>query len=135
METTIVEKVRALNLPPGQYVVIGSGIMDALGIRAARDIDVAVLPELHAALRATGEWEEEVRYDKVFLKKDEIDLNPQLNWPGYETTTAEAVASATVIDGVPFMNLEELKKFKRALGREKDLADIALIEAYEAAAR
>lgn len=126
----IIEEVKKLDLPLGQYVVIGSGTMAALGIRQARDIDIAVLPELHAALRATGEWEEEIRYDKIFLKKDIFDINPELSWSEYPTTAEEAISSALVIDGVAFMNLRELCKFKRALGRDKDIADIALIEEY-----
>lgn len=40
----------------------------------------------------------------------------------------EIISSATLIDGIPFMNLDELIKFKIALGREKDFEDIELIK-------
>jgi len=126
----IIEKIRELNLPTGEYVVIGSGIMDVLGIRKAHDIDISVLPSLHASLRATGDWSEEIRYEKIFLIKDGVDINPHLSWSDYDTTTGEAIASATRIDGIDFMNLHELRKFKTALGRDKDLADIELIDMY-----
>ena len=127
---SIIEKVQALELPLGQYVVIGSGIMDALGIRAANDMDIAVLPELHEKLRTSGKWQQEVRYGKVFLLKGNADINPELSWSEYPTTTQEAIDSATIIDGIPFMNLQELKKFKTAMGRAKDLDDIELINNY-----
>ena len=52
---TIISRIKQLRLPYGQYVVVGSGTLDALGIRQAADIDIAVLPALHTALRATGE--------------------------------------------------------------------------------
>ena len=126
----IIEKVRELNFPPGEYVVVGSGSLEALGIRPARDMDIAVLPELFARLQATGAWEKEVRYGKTFLKKEGIDIIPKLSWSDYPTSTEEAIASAMIIDGIYFMNLKELRKFKEALGREKDFADIALIDAY-----
>lgn len=126
----IIEQVKKLNFPSGEYVVVGSGILDALGIRKAGDVDIAVIPGLLSRLRTTGEWEEEMRYGKLFLKGDNIDIIPELNWSEYPTTTAEAIASAEIIDGVPFMNLNELKKFKTALGRTKDFDDIALIDAY-----
>jgi hypothetical protein len=126
----IIQRVKTLGLPVGQYVVVGSGVLDALGIRIANDIDLAVLPELHAKLRADWGWKEEERYGKIFLKKDGIDIIPELSWEAYPTTTEQAIASAEVINGVPFMNLHELKKFKTALGREKDFADIKLIDAY-----
>jgi hypothetical protein len=131
-DMNIVERIKKLNFPPGQYVIIGSGIMDALGIRPAHDIDIAVMPELFETLHASGEWKEEERYGKIFLMRDGgLDINPELSWSDYPTTTAEAIASAFVIDGISFMNLEELKRFKTALGREKDKTDVALIEAYQ----
>lgn len=114
----------------GEYVIVGSGPLAALGIREANDIDVAVTPKLLAELRATGEWEEVEKYGKIFLKKEGVDIIPQLSWEEYPTTTEEAIASAMMIDGISFMNLHELKKFKTALGREKDFADIARIDAY-----
>jgi hypothetical protein len=127
----ITEQVKKLHLPIGQYVVIGSGILDALGIRPAHDIDIAVTPKLFKTLQISDEWEREERYGKIFLKKDNLDINPQLSWSEYPTTTEDAIASALIINGIPFMNLEELKKFKSALGREKDKIDIALIATYQ----
>ena len=126
----VIAEVKKLDLPLGQYVVIGSGIMAQLGLREANDVDIAVTPALYATLRASGQWEEEERYGKIFLKQGAVEINPQLDWEGYATTAEEAIASATIIDGVPFMNLTELLKFKRALGRAKDLPDIVLIEEY-----
>lgn len=129
----IIERVKKLDLPLGEYVVAGSGILDALHIREARDIDIAVVPALLAKLRAEGGWEEEERYGRVFLKRGDIEIIPQLSWKDYPTTTEEAIASAMIIEGVPFMNLTELCRFKGALGREKDHADIVLINAYKEA--
>lgn len=131
----LVDKVKGLNFPAGRYVVVGGGILAALGIRDTSDIDIAVMPELYAKLRSTGEWQEEERYGKLFLMQDDVDIIPRLDWEGYSTTTKDAIASAVIIDGVPFMNLEELKKFKKALGREKDAADEKLIEQYLAGQR
>ncbi len=126
----ITDRVKELNLPFGKYIVIGSGILDALGLRTANDIDIAVLPELYEQLRATGEWEEEERYGKIFLMKEGVEINPRLEWEDFPTTTRQAIGSALVVDSIAFLNLEELKKFKRALGRQKDYNDIALIDRY-----
>ena len=126
----IIEKIKKLNLTMGEYVIIGSGILDALGIRKANDIDISALPQLYSRLRATGEWNEEERYGKIFLKRNGIEINPQLSWSAYPTSTEEAISSAMIIDGIPFMNLKELRKFKKTLGRDKDFADIILIDEY-----
>ncbi|MDD3972991.1 MAG: hypothetical protein PHC31_13910 [Clostridia bacterium] len=126
----IIEKIKELNLPKDQYVVIGSGVMDILGIRRANDIDLSVTKELHQKLRETGKWEEYENYGKIFLKKDVFEINGELNWDKYKTTTEEVIKTAFLIDGIPFMNTEELIKFKMAFGREKDFKDIELIKEY-----
>jgi hypothetical protein len=40
------------------------------------------------------------------------------------------IKDATVIDGVPYVQLEELLKWKKVAAREKDLKDIVLIEKF-----
>jgi hypothetical protein len=121
-------KLKELNFPKGEYVVTGSGILGALGLREVNDVDIAVTPHLLASLQSTGEWTEEIRYNKIFLMKDDVDIASQLSWEDYATTTEEAIQSATMIDGFPFLNLEETIKFKQAMGREKDFHDIELIK-------
>ena len=39
----VIAEVKKLDLPLGQYVVIGSGIMAQLGLREANDVDIAVI--------------------------------------------------------------------------------------------
>ncbi len=126
----ILTKIKKLNFPIDKYVVVGSGILEVLGIRTALDIDIVVTSDLHVKLRETGEWKEEERYGYIFLKKDVFEIIPKLDWEDYKTTTEEAIESAFFIEDVPFMNLEELVKFKTALGREKDFKDIELIKNY-----
>lgn len=125
-----IEKIKDLNFPLGEYVVVGSSILEVLGIRESVDIDIAVTSKLRDILLKTGKWNEEYNYNKLFLKNPGIDILPELNWEKYDTTTNQAIAGAIIIDGIPFMNLEELIKFKTALGREKDFKDIELIRKY-----
>ncbi len=126
----LIQKIKELNLPKDQYVVVGSGILDILGIRKASDIDIAATKDLHQKLRESGLWGENKRFNKIFLKKDIYEIIPQLNWENYNTTTEEAISSALLIEDIPFMNLYELIKFKTALGREKDFKDIKLLNEY-----
>ncbi len=124
----IFERVKKLGFPTGEYVIIGSGILAALGIRDANDIDVAVTPSLLKTLKDTGNWKEEIKWGKLFLVGDKVDVATQLNWEDYKTTTEEAINTATVINGIPFLNIKETILFKKALGREKDFKDIELLE-------
>ena len=127
----ILNKLRELDLTPNEYVVVGAGILEVLGIRDSGDIDIAVTKNLFNKLQQTGDYEEEERFGRVFLKKEGVDVIPQLDWDKYKTTTEEAIASAVIIDGFYFMNLDELCKFKIALGRDKDFKDIELIKEYQ----
>jgi hypothetical protein len=127
----ILNKLKELDLTPNEYVVVGAGILEALGIRDTGDIDIAVTKNLFNKLQQTGDYKEEEKYGRIVLKKEGVDVIPQLDWDKYKTTTEEAIASATVIEGFYFMNLDELCKFKTALGRDKDFKDIELIRNYQ----
>lgn len=126
----IIQKIKELNIPNNKYVVICSGTMAVLGIREANDIDISVTEELFDELKETGEWKEFEKYGRPFLKKDVFEINKHLSWDKYSITIQEANKSALFIEGIPFMNLDELIKFKNAMGREKDFKDIELIEKY-----
>ena len=126
----IVEEVKKLGFPIGKYVVIGGGTLEALGIRETNDVDISVTPDFFEELQKTGLWKETKCWGAPFLKQGNVDINARLNWDAYPTTTEEAIESAIMIGGVPFMNIHELRKFKVAFGREKDMLDVRLIDEY-----
>ena len=45
-------------------------------------------------------------------------------------SSAGFIERAEIINGLPFMPLQELLDIKRIVGRGKDLADVELIESY-----
>jgi hypothetical protein len=76
-----------------------------------------------------------MRHGKLFLKAPDMDIISRLDWDAYPTTVEQAIATAEIIKGYPFLNVAETIKFKRALGREKDFRDIALLEGSRPARR
>ena len=64
------------------------------------------------------------------LKKNDIDILPNLMLNSYIGDTKQLIADADIIKGFPFIKLAELVKFKRELGRDKDFEDIKLIENF-----
>ncbi len=123
---TIIKKVQALNLPEDQFVIIGSGTLAVLGIREAEDIDVSVTQELFDILSKQGDW----RVEGDLLKKENIELKSGIWNKEYPVSTDQLIKSSLIIDGVRFINLQELLRFKDAMGREKDMRDITLIHEY-----
>lgn len=129
----IFEEVKKLNLPLGEYVVVGSGPMAARGIRDYKDIDILVTKNLYSKLIKQS-WKT-VEINGVngkfeVLKNDKFEVDKKLWCGNYKPDTENLIKSAEIINGVPFLLLKELIKFKKALGREKDLKDIILIENY-----
>lgn len=126
----IFKTIKELNLPNGEYVVVGSGIMGALGIREINDVDLCVSSKILQTFKEKDGWRSYKKWNKTFLenKGKNIDMFSQLAWEGYQTTREKAIETAEHINGVPFLNIEETIKFKEALGREKDMEDIKLLE-------
>jgi len=126
----IFKKLKELNLPLGEYVLVGSGPLAARGIREANDLDIAVTDKLWQKLLISGKYQKTERYGRIFLEADGIDIIKHLSWEKYPTTVENSIQTADIIQGYPFLNIEETIKFKQAMGREKDFQDIKLLKEY-----
>ncbi len=130
----IFSEIAKLNFPPDQYIVVGSGIMAVKGIREASDLDIIVTPELFEKCKAEGwevhPWTKEGIPGKEWLKKGEIELYVQLSLKAGGVPAKELLKDAEIINGVPFITLEQHMKFKAEFGRPQDLADIETIKNY-----
>lgn len=129
----IFEEVKSLNFPIGEYLIAGSGPMAAHGIRDYKDIDILASEKLYEDLKKS-KWEicllDGVGGKREVLKYEKFEVGKNLWVNSYNPNTEEILKSAEIINDVPFLPLSELIKYKKALGREKDLRDIILIEEY-----
>ena len=128
-----VQRVRDIGLPLDKLIVIGSGILDAYGIRESNDIDLVVHPEVYEQLCADTSWRVGELYGSwapVCKGSAEVWLNWSLDdqpHPDYD----DLLAHSEMIEDVRFITLAYLYQWKAAKGREKDLNDCRLIEAYQ----
>ena len=130
----IYKKLALLNFPKGEYVIVG-GSMAAHGIREAHDLDILVTPNLYKTLLNSGEYrqctcEQCMQTSRLMLKSDGVDILPNFMFGNYIGDTKSLIENADIIDDYPFIKLEEFAKFKKELGKPKDLEDILLIENY-----
>lgn len=132
--TEIISKVKELNLPAGAYIVFGSCPLALAGIREANDIDMLVSKELFADLKKSG-WQEVDKGpgDKP-LAHDVFEALSNWDFGSYKPTLHALLSTATIVDGIPFASLEEVRKWKVASGRPKDFGDIKLIDEHLQAA-
>lgn len=132
----ILDRVKALEFPAGEYVVVG-GVLEVYGIRDAGDIDIVASPELFERLEQNG-WKRKrffhgMRDRKMLVSGDgEVEVLSNYRIGGYKPDTRRLIEHAHVVDGVPLVPLAELRQFKQELGRPKDKRDIELIDRYTA---
>lgn len=121
------EQVSVLSLPSEEFVVIGSGILDALGLRKANDLDIVASPSLFEKLKNSGVYAVEERYGSEML----VDGNLEV-WQDWKSDATFEIlkASAYEIEGVWFASPEIFLKRKHERGLPKDLADISLLEGF-----
>ncbi len=129
----IVQEVKKLELPAGEYMVFGSGVMSALGIKESQDIDLLVSPDLFYELKTRGWAQDEKEIDgrmRTRLVFGIFEAHKDF-WYGAEDQDVLGMIQKTqLIEEIPFMSLEDTMEMKLRFGREKDLKDIELIKAY-----
>lgn len=152
----IVNCLRATSIPRDELVVVGGAAMQLLGIKQTNDIDAVVsLPTLterirlrtldsrfgrgymHSPLDNERIVQDELNFDvlhwKDFYDAESIGtlaLLPTPNDSLYAVSFEELRDEAIDVLGVLVSPAERVLEWKQAVGREKDLADIVLIQSH-----
>ena len=118
----ILETLRALNWPADEYWLVAGGAMVLHGLRPeTHDIDLGCTTARADALAAAGVPFRPMEDGSGRWFKVSEDIEVFENW---------LMDRVELVDGVPVISLQGLRAMKAALGREKDLRDIALIDAF-----
>ena len=118
-QASLLQRLRELSFPEGEYWVVAGGAMVLHGFRAqTHDIDLGcstlLADELERQGYAVSRCEDGTR--KISYSED-VEI--------FENWIEDGVE---IVGGVPVVSVDGLIQMKKKLGREKDLADIALIE-------
>lgn len=123
----LMKKTAELGLPAGQYALFGSAPICFRDLRECNDIDIIVKSALFDKLKKAGGWEIKTKTDGTeYLLRGNVEIFK--NWAPGEWDIGQLIDGAEMIAGVPFVRLEDVLRWKKIMGREKDLADIDLIE-------
>lgn len=116
---TIKESVSALPLKMGDYCVITGTALVMHGIKEeTKDIDISCTKEAFRTLAAQGYPIKQGDFARKVVYSDDVEIFE--DWHSGEIT---------MIEGIPVASLESIIVMKKQLGREKDLIDIAKVEA------
>ena len=119
-------QLKKLNLPSEEYAVFGSGPIAVHGIRESHDTDIIVKPDLWNKL-AKKYSTEKANYCNV-IKIGNIEVYE--NWLPWVQNSDKLINEAEIIEGVKFVRLKEVLKWKKEYNREKDKLDVKFIRDY-----
>ena len=132
----IVESIKNLEFPQGEYIIVWSWPMAMRGIKEANDIDIVVSPKLfnQCILKNREQiprtYKEKV--GEVYLRKENIELYLDVNCWSHNPAFSELLQRADIIEGIAFASLEDILAFKKEYVKKnpKHILDIEKIERY-----
>ncbi len=129
----IFKKLDSLNLNPDEYIIMGSGIMYALGIRPIEeinDIDILVSDSGWKKVKEFGEIIHNHQNNTNVIPFLEGKLCIYDEWDPREYTFESVYKDVHFIKKYPFQSLESLLELKAKRNKEKDKRHIGLILNY-----
>jgi hypothetical protein len=128
-KSSFIKAVKRLKLKPEDYIVIGSGILVALEIRDADDVDIVASKDAFDKLTKDTEWTSKILEDGTqILIKDIYEVGLDRKTQKTHPTLEELKQDQVIIDDIPFISLKHLMDLKFKRGLEKDMKDIDLIK-------
>ncbi len=129
-------EIARLGLGAGNSIVISSGILQTLGIRKSRDIDLVVDKETYSTLQDSGIFATRETFGKQILEGGCFEIADVWNVLGRSYDFEDLKGKSIVVGSVRYVDLGFLLEVKKhwvltdASPREKDVKDIHLIESY-----
>jgi len=118
------KELEKIGIPDGSYVIYGSGPLGARELREIKDLDVAVEDKVYDQLTKKYPEKPEKTFSHIVIGN--LDLLPARDT--LIENFDQVVKKADRFYGHRFVNLEDLIRWKKKMGRPKDLADIKLIQ-------
>lgn len=123
----LLEDLAALELPPGDFVIFGSGPLLARGwIDDVGDLDVVARGAAWDRARELGR-EEHLEEWGVTVVNIGAGITVGTRWAIGDVDVNALIDGAEVIDGLPFAPLDAVVAYKRISARPKDLEHLAVV--------
>lgn len=128
----IKEKLQEIDLNPENSIIIGSSILNTLGLREAKDIDVVVTKEKYDELAQSDRFKKEIANEREILIDDLFEIGT--SWANFGRFH-DLISHSIIINGIRYNTIEFLLSVKKSWinnneGRPKDIKDVKLIEDY-----
>ena len=128
---SLFDRLAELTLPAGSYALFGSAPLAVRGIvPLTNDLDVLCLPEAWERVLELGETEYLPEYDVTIVSMFNGAITFGTRWGIGDVDVAELIRTADIIDGLPFVRLEHVVRYKQIRASEKDLAHLERLAKY-----
>lgn len=125
------DQLRALELPPNDYVIFGSGPLVVRGvIEQSNDLDVVCRGAAWQAVCRLAPPEPDPHWGVELVNLCDGRLSFGSTWAVGDVDVDEIVDNAETIDGLPFAPLDYVVDYKRILGRPKDLEHLEALDRF-----
>ena len=129
---TLLDTLRGLALPEGDWVLFGSAPLFVRGIIAStNDLDILCRGAAWEAACTLAPPQRHPRWGVELVELLDGKLSFGTTWAIGDVDPDEVIDTAEMIDGLPFARLEYVVAYKRAAGRPKDLEHLAALERFE----
>ncbi len=128
--------LQKLGLNPNNSIVIGSGILQALGIRKSKDVDVVATPKIYNSLKKSRKFKTLESHGREILEGGLFEIGTDWRVLGKLYRFEDFANDSVTIEGVRYITLDFLYKVKKSwfdggYARQKDIEDLKLIERYK----
>ncbi|MGI9205299.1 MAG: hypothetical protein ACR2Q3_14885 [Woeseiaceae bacterium] len=131
MDITLFDQLRQLNLPSRGYAIFGSGPLAVRGIvPLTNDVDVICTDEVWGIVNQIGRMEYLPEYDLNIVTMANGALTFGTIWGIGNFDVDELIATAEIVDGLPFVRLEHVIGYKTIRASEKDLQHLKALEEF-----
>lgn len=128
------DRLRSVALPPGDFAVFGSGPLIVRGIiEATNDLDVISRGPAWEHALELGDLVYLEEHDVKVVSFDDGAITVGTSWAYDEFDIDQLIDTAEIIDGLPFVRLEHVIRYKEAAARPKDLAHLRALANYQGA--
>lgn len=131
LEQNLFDLLRSLELPIGDYAIFGSGPLIVRGIiEGTNDLDV---------ISRGRAWEQALSAGELVSLPDGAEIvscfdgavTIGTNWAYGDFDINELIETAEVIDGLPFVRLEHVVRYKEIAARPKDRTHLELLAKHQ----
>ena len=135
MKINFKENLEKIGLDAENAIVIGSGILSALGLRESQDIDVVVDEVAYERLSVDAQFKKADNHGHEVLVGSLFEIGKSWFVLGKEWTFDDFLNHSVVIEGVRYATIQFILDVKKSWAlepdaRQKDKDDIKLIEEY-----